>query len=55
MPNFFGNKTGLLTKVALSPFEGSQKQCGVVEKEISMDLIGIEFDFDESQRRFCKD
>ena len=55
MPNFFGDKAGLLTRVALTPFEGSQKRCGVIEEEIFMDLIGIEFDFDESQRRFRKD
>lgn len=46
MPNFRGDWAGLLTRVALSPFEGGARRFGAVVAAggIHLDAIGVDFD-----------
>lgn len=55
MPNFAGDQAGLLTRVALSPFRGSERRFGVVSTSgnVHIDAIGVEFDADAWRERFC--
>lgn len=54
MPNFQGDRAGLLTRLAVSPFEGHERRLGVAlaAGEVHVDAIGVEFDADAWLRRF---
>ncbi|CAN7397482.1 MULTISPECIES: hypothetical protein [unclassified Variovorax] len=52
MPNFQGDGAGLLTRVALRPFDGLQRRFGVRHGETYIDALSIEIDSAEVQRRF---
>ncbi|MBI5720250.1 MAG: hypothetical protein HZC37_21460 [Burkholderiales bacterium] len=55
MPNFGGDPAGLLTRVALSPFEGRERRFGVRRDEVFAEGIAIEYDADAWRRRFLAD
>lgn len=46
MPNFRGDHAGLLTRVAVSPFEGDERRFGMGSAAggVHVDAIGVEFD-----------
>ena len=54
MPNFQGDRAGLLTRLAVSPFEGHERRFGMAlaAGEVHVDAIGVEFDADAWLRRF---
>ncbi len=52
MPNFQGDRAGLLTRIACHPFDGPQKRFGVTQGHVFIDAIGIAVDAAEVQRRF---
>jgi hypothetical protein len=57
MPNFAGDKAGLLTRVALTPCRGPVRRFGVVAASgaVHVDAIGIDIDAHAWQERFCQD
>lgn len=52
MPNFRDDAAGLLTRIALWPFCGSERRFGIRQGEVFADAIAIETDTQEAQRRF---
>jgi hypothetical protein len=54
MPNFRGDRAGLLTRVAMSPFEGDERRFGVMlaADGVHVDAIGVEFDAGAWLQRF---
>jgi len=44
MPNFRGDPSGLLTRIALRPFEGPQRRFGVRQGGVCIDAVAIDFD-----------
>lgn len=54
MPNFSGDGAGLLTRVALHPFEGPQRRFGVQQGEVFIDAIAIDTDAAQAQARFLR-
>lgn len=54
MPNFAGDRAGLLTRVALSPFRGNERRFGIVAGAgaVHVDGIAIDFDADAWLQRF---
>ncbi len=44
MPNFRGRDTGLLTRVALRPFDGPERVLGLVREGVHLDAIEIRYD-----------
>ena len=56
MPNFVGDRAGLLTRVALSPFRGPERRFGIVASagRVHVDAIGVDFDADAWLDRFCR-
>jgi len=52
MPNFSGDGAGLLTRVALRPFDGPQRRFGVRQGEVFIDAIAIDTDAAQAQARF---
>ncbi|HRH85466.1 MAG TPA: hypothetical protein PLO41_01345 [Rubrivivax sp.] len=54
MPNFRGDRAGLLTRVAVSAFEGRERRFGLAlaAGEVHVDAIGVEFDAGEWLNRF---
>ncbi|MBA3772746.1 MAG: hypothetical protein H0X13_09755 [Ramlibacter sp.] len=54
MPNFSGDADGLLTRIALHPFDGSQRRFGVRQGEVFIDAIAIETDATQAQARFLR-
>lgn len=54
MPNFRSDPAGMVTRIAVTPFQGSGHRCGVVDGPLHMDLIALEFDPQESCERFLR-
>lgn len=54
MPNFSGDGAGLLTRVALHPFEGPQRRFGVRQGEVFIDAIAIDIDAAQAHPRFLR-
>ena len=54
MPNFSGDGAGLLTRVALHPFEGPQRRFGVQQGEVFIDAIAIDTDTTQAHARFLR-
>ena len=56
MPNFRGDRAGLLTRVALAAFDGGERRFGllVAGGRVHVDAIGVDFDADAWQA-ICKD
>ena len=54
MPNFSSDPAGLLTRIALHPFDGSQRRFGVRQGEVFIDAIAIETDAAQVQARFLR-
>ena len=54
MPNFSGDGAGLLTRVALRPFEGPQRRFGVQQGEVFIDAIAIDTDAAQVHARFLR-
>lgn len=52
MPNFAGDGAGLLTRIAMHPFDGPQRRFGVLRGDVFIDAIAIEVDAADVQRRF---
>jgi hypothetical protein len=52
MPNFRGDGAGLLTRIALRPFDGPQRRFGLRRGEVFIDAIAIEIDPARWQRQF---
>lgn len=52
MPNFSGESAGLLTRIALHPFEGPQRRFGVQQGEVFIDAIAIDTDAAQAHARF---
>ncbi len=46
MPNFAGDRSGLLTRVAVTPYRGPERRFGIVTGSgtVHVDAIGVEFD-----------
>jgi hypothetical protein len=55
MPNFRGDRAGLLTRVALSPFKGEERRFGMhmAAGHVHVDAIRVDFDADDWLERFC--
>ena len=55
MPNFHGDRAGLLTRVALAPFQGGERRFGLLAAggRVHVDAIGVDFDADAWLDRFC--
>ncbi len=54
MPNFSGDAAGLLTRVALQPFDGPQRRFGVRRGAVFIDAIAIDTETDQAQARFLR-
>ncbi len=53
MPNFHGDASGLLTRLATAPFRGAQRRFGTtLAAGVHAEAIAIDFDAAEWQRRF---
>lgn len=52
MPNFNGDRAGLLTRIATQPFAGPERRFGVRQDNVFMDGLAVELDQNEAQRRF---
>jgi hypothetical protein len=52
MPNFAGDRAGLLTRIAVSPCAGLESRFGVRQGNAFIDAVAIETDEMELQRRF---
>ena len=52
MPNFSGDGAGLLTRVALRPFDGPQRRFGVRQGDVFIDAIAIDTDAAQAHARF---
>ncbi len=44
MPNFSADRSGLITRVALAPFAGAERRCGVVQRGVHVDALAVDFD-----------
>lgn len=55
MPNFRGDRSGLLTRVALAPFEGDGRRFGIdaAAGHVHIEAISVDFDHDAWLERFC--
>lgn len=56
MPNFRGDRAGLLTRVALAPFRGRERRHGVVmsDGQVHVDAIGVDIDTEAWLACFCR-
>jgi hypothetical protein len=52
MPNFAGEHSGLLTRIATRPFAGPQRRYGRVRHRVHMDAIDIDYDVAAWHARF---
>jgi hypothetical protein len=52
MPNFAGQHTGLLTRIATTPFVGPQRCMGIQTAGVHVDAIHIDFDVQQWQQQF---
>jgi hypothetical protein len=52
MPNFRGDGAGLLTRIALRPFDGTERRFGVRRGEVFIDAVAIDIDGARWRRRF---
>ncbi len=55
MPNFSGRREGLLTRIALRPFNGPERRFGVTHAGLYVDAIAVAYDADAWLRRFLRD
>jgi hypothetical protein len=57
IPNFAGDRAGLLTRVALTPYAGPERRFGIdaASGEVHVDAIGIDIDARAWLERFCQD
>jgi hypothetical protein len=55
MPNFRGRCEGLLTRIAVRPFEGHERCYGVVRNGIHIDAIAVPFNAKRWTQRFLSD
>ena len=54
MPNFSSDSAGLLTRVALRPFDGPQRRFGAQQGEVFIDAIAIDTDAPQARARFLR-
>jgi hypothetical protein len=56
MPNFLGDPSGLLTRVALTPYRGPERRFGIAiaSAGVHVDAIGVAFDAAAWQERFLR-
>ena len=54
MPNVRGQASGLLTRVALCPFEGPERVLGLVREGVHMDAIEIRYDRQRWAEQFLR-
>jgi hypothetical protein len=56
MPNFAGDRAGLLTRVAVTAYPGPERRFGIVtgSDAVHVDAIGVEFDHATWMERFCR-
>jgi hypothetical protein len=54
MPNFAGDAAGLLTRIAVSPYQGPARRLGLRVGEVFAEAVAIEFDAAAWQRRFLQ-
>jgi len=54
MPNFSGDAAGLLTRIALRPFEGPQRRFGVRAGAVFVDAIAVDTDAALAQGQFLR-
>jgi hypothetical protein len=54
MPNFQGDAAGLLTRIAMAPFEGPQRRCTVQAHGLHFEAIAIETPAAPAQARFLQ-
>ncbi|MCW5609807.1 MAG: hypothetical protein KIS83_03830 [Rubrivivax sp.] len=54
MPNFAGDGAGLLTRVALTPFDGPERRFGVRAGDVFADAVAVEVDREAWQRHFLR-
>lgn len=54
MPNFSGDGAGLLTRIALHPFEGPQRRLGIRQGEVFIDAIAIDTDAAQAHANFLR-
>ena len=52
MPNFRGRAAGLLTRVALRPFDGAERVLGLARDGVGMDAIELCYDEQRRAERF---
>ena len=55
MPNFAGDAAGLLTRIALRPFDGPERRHGLKRGAVHIDAIAVEGDAARFQHRFLAD
>jgi hypothetical protein len=57
MPNFSGDRAGLLTRVAVTPYRGSERRFGIVTGSgaVHVDALGVDFDAASWLNRFSQD
>ncbi len=53
MPNFRGDGAGLLTRIALRPFDGPQRRFGVRHGEVFIDAVAVDIDRARWRRQFA--
>ncbi len=54
MPNFAGDAAGLITRVSVKPFKGSQRRFGFEQQGVFVDALAVDTDAAEVQRRFLE-
>lgn len=54
MPNFRGDPTGLLTRISVRPFNGSERRFGVLRGGVHIDAIAVHSDTARWQRSFLR-
>ncbi len=52
MPNFAGDSAGLLTRIAVRPFDGTERRYGVISQGLHCDAIGVAIDPARWQAQF---
>ena len=54
MPNFAGDASGLLTRIAATPIEGAAKRFGVHAGKVFVDAVAVQVDPGEWRSRFLR-
>ena len=52
MPNFAGDRAGLLTRIATRPYDGPERRYGLCQAGLHIDAIGIDYDTAQWQDDF---